>query len=460
MTIKRVFKQKYKFPNIAVDRFYIGIFLGILTAVTFYLFFNVSREIMRITFSANKYYDLWVLTDRETWFYNLIFALISSSFGQGICFKTWFEGPNRAFSNSYFDFKRKVMYNDSMFFNVNFLNLFAKTSVLYGLWYGEMSGYLLLDKTLKYNFIWIIIVIVLHLEQWKTIRRVFRKAGLKGFFIFTTAILLISFLLSFINPIDYKSFNSKFISNSIEYNYQLERPESKYARVNFGYSLTMNLYFIYPKNNINHEEIPIILFKKERILLDSLTANIERELYKYNSWELHRLKVHIHCDKATRMKHIKALKEQIAKAGIDKISLAVIPEKREYPAKVYRYHGLESSLPDYSNFKENHFENVASSYKNEIIKIEINSDNLVKVNDCYVQIDNLQVYLKQLHNSKTFKEIVFYTNDNVEYGTYILVRDKLNKTINHFENLKKKELEDFYETPFNLLELMENHNKE
>ena len=78
MTIKKVFKQKYKFPDIAVDKFYIGIFLGILTTVTMYLFFTASREVLRVMFSESENYDLWILTDRETWFYNLIFALISS----------------------------------------------------------------------------------------------------------------------------------------------------------------------------------------------------------------------------------------------------------------------------------------------------------------------------------------------------------------------------------------------
>lgn len=142
MTIKQVFKRKYKFPNIAVDKFYVGIFLGILTTVTMYLFFTASREILRVMFSASEDYDLWILTDKETWFYNLVFAFISSNLGQGICFKTWFESPNRIFFNSYFNFKKKIVYNESMFFNVNFLNVFAKLAVVYAIWFGENYVYL------------------------------------------------------------------------------------------------------------------------------------------------------------------------------------------------------------------------------------------------------------------------------------------------------------------------------
>lgn len=459
MTIKKVFKQKYKFPDIAVDKFYIGIFLGILTTVTMYLFFTASREVLRVMFSESENYDLWILNDRETWFYNLVFAFISSNLGQGICFKTWFESPNRIFFNSYFNFKKKIIFNESMFFNVNFLNIFAKLAVVYAIWFGENYCYLNFNISSKYNFVWILLVVVMHLEQWKTIRRIYRKNSIKGFLIFTSVIFAISFSLSFLNPVDSKSFNSKYLSKSVDYNYQLERPVSKYARVNFRYSLTFNLYFVYPKDNINHEEFPTILFENEKVELDHLAAAIEKELYKFDSRESQLVKVHIHCDKSTKMKHVNALKEQIAKAGIKLISLAVTPENIIYPAKVYRYHGLESSLPDYSYFKENLTEQVATCKKGQILKIEILSDNLVSVNDSFVKIENLQDYVEQFYNLNKLTGIEFKTQDNVEYGTYILVRDILNETINYLKKLKQNELEEFRKTPFNLLELMEKHTR-
>ncbi len=460
MTIKKVFKHHYKFPNVAIDKFYIGIFLGILTTLTMYLFFTASREVLRVVFSTTEYYDLWVLTDKETWFYNLVFALISSNLGQGICFKTWFESPERIFFNSYFNFKKKFVYNESMFFNVNFLNIFAKLAIVYAIWFGENYLYLNYNISSKYNFVWVVLVVVMHLEQWKTIRRIYRKNSLKAFAIFTSVIIVLSLSLSFLNPIDNKSFNTKFLSKSVDYNYQLERPVSKYARFNYRYSLTFELYFVYPKNNINHEELPTILFKNEIVALENLANELDKILHRYDSRESNLVKVHIHCDKSTRMKHINSLKEQIAKSGIKLISLAVIPENIAYPAKVYRHTGLESTLPDYSYFKENQVEQIITYKKGEILKIEILSDKLVKVNESFIRTDNLQAYIKQFNKLNSLTGIEFKTQGNVKYKTYIFVRDVLNEAINYLKKLKQKELEEFRNTPFNLFELMEKRSKE
>jgi biopolymer transport protein ExbD len=457
MTIKRVFRQKYKFPNIPVDRFFLGIFLGFFSAVTFYLFFNVSREVLRVMFSESEYYDLWILTDKETWFYNLIFAFISSNLGQGVCFKTWFEGPKRLFSNSYFDFKRKVIYNEAMFFNLNFLNVFAKLAVVYAIWFGEHYCYLIYNISSKYNFVWIILILVMHLEQWKTIRKVYRKNSIKGFIIFTSAIIILSFSLSFLNPVDYKSFNSKYLSKSIDYNYQLDRPISKYGRFGLNRFLDTDLFFVYSKSTLNYDTLPTIILENEVCSINNLPQLIEQ---RYSYLESEDFMIQIHCDRNMKMKYLKQLKESLAKAGVKRISLAVTPEKHIYPSRVYRYHGLESYLPDYSYFKENHVEQITSAKKGNILQIEILSNNLVSVNDNFVQIENLQVYIKQFYNLNTLKGIQFSTHDNVEYKTYILVRDNLNETINYLKKLKQKELEEFIKTPFNLMELMERQNKQ
>jgi len=140
--------------------------------------------------------------------------------------------------------------------------------------------------------------------------------------------------------------------------------------------------------------------------------------------------------------------------------LAVTPENVKYPAKIYRHTGLESTLPDYSYFKENQIEQIVTYKNGEILKIEILSEELVKVNESFIQIDNLQTYIKQFNKLNSLTGIEFITQGNVKYETYILVRDILNETINYLKKLKQKELEEFRNTPFNLLELMEKHSKE
>ena len=62
--------------EIPKSRLIMGLFAGLFFAFCFYAFMYLTRESFRFA-SLTVDYDLWILTDNEVRFYNLIFAFIS-----------------------------------------------------------------------------------------------------------------------------------------------------------------------------------------------------------------------------------------------------------------------------------------------------------------------------------------------------------------------------------------------
>ena len=86
MTLAKKFLHKQpNFIQISQLKIIIGLLLGLFFAFTFYSFLYLVRETFRIL-SLTETYDLWILTDKEVRFYNLIFAFISVIIGQAVAF--------------------------------------------------------------------------------------------------------------------------------------------------------------------------------------------------------------------------------------------------------------------------------------------------------------------------------------------------------------------------------------
>ena len=440
MKLRGLIIERFNYPNVTFHRFYLGIFLGIITSISFYLFFYVCREAVRIIYSSTIYHDLWILTSKETWFYNLIFAFISSIFGEGVCLKTWYERTN-GFFYSYFDYRRKLIINDIFVLNTNVLNVFIKIAIVYGIWLSETFGYLEFSLFPKYNYIWILLILVLHLEQWKTIRLIFKNKSLKGLAWFSFIIAVFAFLMSFINPINVKNINAKIFSNSIDYNYQIERPISQYAMVNYRISIYMDLYYVYPKDDENRKSEPTIIFENEIVSIDDLCLKIDLELEGLSLYESEQTTVQLHCDRNIKMKNIKKIKSELAKCGIQNLSYAVMPPDYPYPSKFCRYHGIKSRLSDYSSYSSPKKSDINYLVKPDIIRIEILDSVLMKINDLWTTNEALTEAIYQRMELGRFQQIQLYSNDSVDYQTYINVRDFVNSAIIKWRN--KKSMEQF-----------------
>lgn len=134
MTLTKNFLQKEPdFIKISRLKLISGILIGLVFSFVFYSFLYLIRESFRIL-SVTEYYDLWILSDNENQFYNLMFAFISVIIAQSVTFTFWFDSPGR---NSEIRSRgRTTILNDQRVLNWYFLSWFSKLSIVFGLMFG------------------------------------------------------------------------------------------------------------------------------------------------------------------------------------------------------------------------------------------------------------------------------------------------------------------------------------
>lgn len=193
MTLAKKFLHKQpNFIQISQLKIIIGLLLGLFFAFTFYSFLYLVRETFRIL-SLTETYDLWILTDKEVRFYNLIFAFISVIIGQAVAFSIWFDRPKSIFEKR--NYIKTTILNDQRALNLYFLCWFSKLSIIFGLIFGLTipGGFYVVSLYPDYNFVFILIIIVLFLQTWNTMNLSFKRKGQKWMLISAVLLSIIAF---------------------------------------------------------------------------------------------------------------------------------------------------------------------------------------------------------------------------------------------------------------------------
>ena len=211
---KRFLHKDPQFPEIKKRNIILGIAFGIFHAFIFYSFLYLSREIIRL-FSITDNYDIWVLSDKEVNFYNLFFAFLSLIFAQSICLLQWFGKPRKIFEKA--NIKKSPIINDQLFLNIFFLHWFSRLATLYALFIGitTAGGFNVFSFYPKYNFLFILILIVLFLQTWVTIRRVYKRKAFKWILFSAIIIMVLAFVFSRINLVNYQEINRLVLEKNI-----------------------------------------------------------------------------------------------------------------------------------------------------------------------------------------------------------------------------------------------------
>jgi hypothetical protein len=206
-------------------RLYLGLLTGLCFSFVFYSFMYIIRETIRIV-SFPPDYPLWVLTDDEVWFYNLIFAYIALIMGQSLCFIIWFDSPRRMFDRR--SFLRKKIVNDQRVYNLYFIFWFTKLALFFGLLFGHLfvGGFYVFSFYPDYNYVFIMIVIVLFLQSWNSVNHFFREGSLKRMIFSIILISLLAFSFSKINLYDYNRINKILLEKDVLHNYSVNLHES------------------------------------------------------------------------------------------------------------------------------------------------------------------------------------------------------------------------------------------
>lgn len=389
----------------------IGICLGFLYSFFLYGFLYIIREIFRF-FTKTDDYDLLILNDNEVYTYNLIFALIALIIGQSICFSYWFDRPKKKLGLS--NYRKSDIINDQRMLNWNFLNWFLKLIVVIGITFSLIirGGYYVESLLPDFYYSFFLLILVLYLQTWNTLRLRFKKKSLKLMLIIFIIILTSALILSRINFVNYKAINSYFSEHNIIKKHKLELPKAN-VEDNIQHYIYEKIYLIKQPN----KEEPKIIFNNNETSIHSIIKLLTEE---YINCDKYFLKLYI--DHDISMLHVNKIKMILAKNKFYRLSYAIIPQKRKYNKNFYKNSILYNYIGYWNtdSYLAQEFFEKMDVYKNTITIQQIDNKNCI-INNSNISINKIKPTLKKLISSNYDYSIKLYLNSNCNFSNYIKI---------------------------------------
>lgn len=228
MTNIRFRKEKISIQNIGQQRFWIGIVAGLISAISISLFFNHSRESLRLLTCLSA--DLLILKEHELLFFNCFFSTLSTVLGLSITILIWMQNKkhNRRKDRIY---KQLSITNVLLVFWVILMLIARFGSVLPIVLFG-IPGY---DNNLnlyeEYSILFVLLPIVVFLLSWFTVRLVY-QAG-KWIFLSLLFCIMTAFTLQLTTTVNQEILNSAY-HHKFESDYNYIDQEIKIAKEKYG----------------------------------------------------------------------------------------------------------------------------------------------------------------------------------------------------------------------------------
>ena len=388
----------------------IAVFVTFISYSTFYVF----RECFRYV-SITTDFDLWILSDEEVNFYNLIFGFIAVIFGQSAFFSFIFNQPKKLFERKYY--RRTLIVKDQLFLNISFLYwISALFPIVILLFEATRQGSPhSLNFFPEYNFLSIFLVIVLFLQTWVTIRRLYKRKSVKWFFISALFLTLSAFGLSKINLTNYKAVNEFWLQKNIVYSYKIKLPVSTWTEnwMEFRWSMGKRIYVA------TENQKPVFIIDDKRVEADSL-SEIFADWKDSDCWyPIDACELYI--SQEQKMSVVNKLKTELSKNGIHRIAYAVIPAQIEHN-ETHRWANKISQFIPYASEKELIDDyNEAHYLFDNIIEVESYNEILI-LNKKSLSAEDFKLQIKKsiIENSDyIFKHII---RDNNSFAEYIKVQ--------------------------------------
>lgn len=450
MVLKKGFLRANIGKNIPFSKFIIGVVLGLSIAFFSYALFQVFREILRAN-SVSDDFDIWLLTEGEVNFYNLIVAYIAIIIGQSCSFIYWFDVPKNNFKTR--PTRLRSIVHEQRFLNWYFLNWFAKLSVVFGIifgfqgagWHYEFSFFP------EYKYLFVLIIIVLFLQTWNSILLVFKKKAFKWMLISALAISAFSILLSKVNLVPYQELNSRVIANRINSKFQLRLPESTVFKNQKRRNHFPKVSLVFSKDSINTKPIYLLgnnVYTLKQLIIELDERNKSRN--EYVRWA--EVGFYFQIDKETPMLYVEQLKQKLGYLDFMYLHYLVLPKDRKlddfyYHAIQYSYFRIYNNYHiSNQNFKEKEFStNLTLGY----------SEGKYVINEVPVLKENLKHQLQSHMRVDSNYVLNFYFDKNLTFGQYIKMHSLVWETVNELRDeyaldiygKKFKDLQDI-QTPY------------
>ena len=463
MVSKSFLNNRYEIDK---QKVYTAIILGIGTAILLYFFIIGIKEILRINTAELGAHSLMVLTPIENFKINLFWASISIVFGVNTALSFFMKNALIVKPYSRLNSKKNYILTQTNGYHWYFMYWIFKVASILGLFYSSIALQFELSFLNELWFLLILMPIVYYLNQWNPIFRVFRKKSYKWFGWTSLTALLLTFLFAMCNIWDYQKTNDHLLKYQLSYKHTIELPESS--------------YFTYPTHKRHYNTFHL------HVVIDSLSTpimyetdpygnhsneitkeNILQKLlsFKSSQWSNSKERVQLYSDGRVDMKYINDIKEAIQKSGIHSISYTVKPMYTKYTTNhpqlknitidenLYTYFPRWDSVfavsktLDFTKYKLKlinkryaRFERIKHLNR---IKITIDSNSILKLNNTLISKDQLSTYLPQFLKKYNCKYAFIYeVDEKVSYAEYIQTKALLYSSIYEMRNNLSIELND------------------
>ncbi|MDC8005605.1 hypothetical protein POV27_16215 [Aureisphaera galaxeae] len=148
--------------------------------------------------------------------------MISVAFGNSVFLGTLFTRPVKGTLRRN---RRLAILNDQLFFGANFIYVFFKVYILFGIFASMCFD---LRYLIDHNYMFVLIAVVMFLESWKHITRTFRKSAFKVLLINALVLGAVSLVLSQTSIFNYKKMDAALLAG----NPKIDVPISSFESTN------------------------------------------------------------------------------------------------------------------------------------------------------------------------------------------------------------------------------------
>lgn len=444
MALKHKYLHAYaNLPAVPRGRLITGILIGLLFAFCFYAFLYVCREALRVLFFMTDDYDVLVLSDTTVNFLNYVFACIATILGQSLCFTCWFEVPFRKLGK--YAPQMRAIINDQRSMNFYFLSWFSRLAYVFVLLIGSMmGGGIYVIRTFSgYQYVLILIIVVLFCHSWMNIRRLFNGKSFRWMLLSFILLSVLSLGLSRINLIDYKTINQIILSKNINYSYHLQLPEAaRSERMNSESGRIATLWIAEDKNNPVDGE-PVVFIKHPGKLETCQSEQIPFDSLKeyFACWNQHILEdilydpCVIYAHRNVKMGYINKIKRSLAELGVIRIQYAVLPPMREYDDRYYTYSAFPlvtgRYFADTDAWQE--LQEELNSAK-DVSELHISETGEILVDNIKIESNDFINFIRQMIQATPDYHIKYYISDNSSYAAYIFIVSNIMQAIYQIRN--------------------------
>lgn len=410
---RRFYNSEVNFDSISKKKLVLSIILGLVSAIVIYSFFYIIRETDRVMSLDFENRPL-TIEEGSRKLFNLFFAAISLIVGNSIAISFLMSRPQNLISRR--NFKRNRIINDQAFLVPSFIYWFTKIWFLFCAFAFDYLG----PKFLDYFFLpSILLIVVLYLDSWKSLSLVIKKNRWKiKMFHFVTFIFL-TFVLSQLNVIDYKSIDESAFSAHPT----IEVPESSFYNDNYQRRYYDNIVF---KIYFNSENEPCLFnAQNERIELYDIYKILKENEYQHPEELASRIAVRLRVDKAIPIKFIKRFELELLHYNQLKIIYETSNDddltSRFFNNQLRHYispslqdefpvlEGMPPRVPIWDFHKEHKFQDTLS----------LNISDKILLNKTRIPLASLSEELKNYISSSTIFEYIY--EDSTTYQDYINV---------------------------------------